>query len=353
MKRIGIEMVVIEGVIFCCILVFLIFVETSLALNDAEGWLSIENEYFIVYYKPGYEADAEETLRYAMIVRNITMEKYPHKLPFKVEIFIHPQAIYSAVTHAVSTRAVIDIRCPSWKGSWGGYEELGDPFRRVLNHEYVHAVYYYDLYSKRSGWKENVNWFAQGIAEYISQNYLPQYIKEVRDAVESGFFISGNPYAFGLFIVEYMYKEYGKDKVISLIRSDAPTFWDAVKQTFGVSPQEFERNWIKWIYGKFNLTIPPHYLEKEELEELCKELQQKYDSLNRKHSKLLEDYQQLNATYHDLLADYISLESRYQDLKSEHETKIAELNTTKSLMYLFAALTVIFISTTIYFSKIA
>jgi|GEM_PF-4375707 len=48
-----------------------------------------------------------------------------------------------------------------------------------------------------------------------------------------------------------MYKEYGKEKIISLIKSDAPTFLDAIRKELGISPAEFEQGWKTYLANKF------------------------------------------------------------------------------------------------------
>jgi|GEM_PF-5340080 len=172
------------------------------------SWLTIENEYFVVYYHPGYEADAEKALECAMWVRNNTMNKYPHTLNVKVEIYLYsnreeimekegcPTAIsHVGVSGGVLTTAKIGILRPSWEGHWGGYEQLDHPFRRVLNHEYAHIPFYYHLYSKKKGYTDPPSWFSEGLAEYISGNYLPSYEERVREAVLRGSYTIDEPYS--------------------------------------------------------------------------------------------------------------------------------------------------------------
>jgi len=391
-SRMNIGKLIFPKVVAVCYIILFIFILVKIPLVSGESgeWLSIEDEYFIVKYPPGYEGDAKEALRVARIVREITMKKYPHKLPFKVEIMIYPNLPYPAVVYASSTGATIHIRCPSWKGRWGGYEQLGDPFRRVLNHEYVHAVFYYDLYSKPRGYKEVPGWFSQGIAEYISENYLPIYVKRVREILQSGFLIAGHEYALGLFIVEYMYEKFGGEKVISLIKSRAPTFWDAMEETLGITPSEFQKEFIKWIYDKFGIPLPLEYLEEDELVERYKELQQAFTNLEEEHNKLLMNftdlkvkhevlrsiysklskkyeklsadysklettYETLNDTYHNLLAHYKSLNVSYNNLKESYQslkTMYHRLEVSYSLlMYILAATIVTFVTTIMYLMK--
>ncbi|MCW4019519.1 MAG: hypothetical protein NWF00_12725 [Candidatus Bathyarchaeota archaeon] len=187
--------------LICLLLIVFMCVSIQAVSAESNDWLSKENEYFVVKYHPGYEADADVTLETALLVRNITLEKYPHSLPFKVVIHIYTgteELGRNAVIYAGSSSATIHILKPSWTGSWGGFEKLGDPFRRILNHEYVHAPVYYDLYSKPYGYKDSAGWFSQGLAEYISGNFLSSYEKNVREAVQGGDFTVDEPYSWGI-----------------------------------------------------------------------------------------------------------------------------------------------------------
>jgi hypothetical protein len=229
---------------------------------QTQDWLNIENEFFTVKYHAGYEADANLTLSTAMIVRNMTLEKYPHTLSFKVLIYIYtdPQEIggSAGISEVGSNSATIKILRPSWNGSWGGYEQLDNPFRRVLNHEYVHVPFYVDLYSKPSGYSHPPSWFNQGIAEYISQNYLPSYEERVREDVKTNIFpVDEEPYSWGLYIVEFMYNQYGQQKTVNLIKSSAPTFNLAIMTELNETSTQFEGKWQTYLLEKFEVSPSP------------------------------------------------------------------------------------------------
>lgn len=219
-------------------------------IEKKKEWETLENDFFVIKYRQGYEDDARKTLDIAMEVREITLEKYPHELGYTVivKIYTNPDELKSC--RARLSSGTIHILRPSWEGTWCGYEQLDHPFKRQLNHEYVHVPFYNDL--KRSEYKEQVpRWFSQGVAEYISQNYLPSYEKRVRESVQEGSFMIDEHYSWGLYIVEFMYAKYGQKKVINLIKSDAPTFTDALKKEIGLSPSEFEEGWRVYLAEKF------------------------------------------------------------------------------------------------------
>ena len=233
----------------------------EVAFNEDDDWLTIENEFFIIKYHPGQKEDAEEALTCAMWVRENTLKKYPHNLNLKIPITLYSdrdeimakEGVSHGISHVGRSRARIGILSPSWKGSWDGYERLDHPFRRVLNHEYVHCPFYIDLYNKGRGYTKPPCWFNQGIAEYISDNYNPSYFNRVRESVERGSFTINEPYTWGIYIVEYMYSEYGQDKVINVIKSSAPNFNGALMKELGVTPLKFEDDWRRYIADKFGV----------------------------------------------------------------------------------------------------
>ncbi len=213
---------------------------------EKKEWETLESNFFVIKYHQGYEDDARKTLGIAMEVREITLEKYPHELT-KVIIEVYPNRDELGNIAAICIGNTIKILRPSWEGTWCGYEQLDHPFRRQLNHEYVHIPFY----DEERGYTDPPCWFSQGIAEYISQNYLPSYEKRVRESVQGGSFMIGEPCSWGLYIVEFMYTEYGREKVINLIKSDAPTFTDALKKEIGLSPSKFEDGWRAYLAEKF------------------------------------------------------------------------------------------------------
>jgi len=222
---------------------------------------TLESKYFVIKYHQGYVDDARKTLDIAIEVREITLEKYLHELSSKVIIYVYLNRVEIQKEKRVPTalsevdpsnsQNIIHILRPSWDSHWSGYEQLDNPFRRVLNHEYVHVVFYNNLYLKKRGYKDSPSWFSQGIAEYISQNYLPSYEKKVRESVQRGSFMISEPYSWGLYIVEFMFARYCKEKVINLIQSDALTFIDALKKEMGVSSSEFEEGWRAYLAERF------------------------------------------------------------------------------------------------------
>jgi hypothetical protein len=110
-------------------------------------WLSLENEYSIVYYRSGYEADASKTLEWAMLGRSATLKVIPHTLETRVKIFLWDAESWKRPpwqAHADTARYEIHVLTPSdhdkYKGTqWYCGEYCKDPkwYIYAVTHEYA------------------------------------------------------------------------------------------------------------------------------------------------------------------------------------------------------------------------
>jgi len=73
-------------------------------------------------------------------------------------------------------------------------------------------------------------------------------------------------------------------------------------------------------------------------------LKSNFDSLKSEHDTLASDYGTLQNTYASLDSDYDSLLADYDALKSK---SVSELGTSRNLMYVFVATTIVFVATSI------
>ncbi len=236
--------------------------------RPVDPWSTRNYEHFIIRYLPEHQEDVEESISSADWVREKTRSKYPHELSMKVTITLcsdkdEVKRLSNGRSRALGnsrvnlTRADIFIVHPSWEGSWETYCELDHPFRRVLNHEYVHCPFWQDRFraERYGGYKQNVlpSWFNQGLAEYISENNFPSWRSLVMESVNEGRFTIDNEYAWGFYILEYMYETFSQKSVLDLVRSTNPSFWGAVQTELGVSRQDFERrrnHYLQCIFSR-------------------------------------------------------------------------------------------------------
>lgn len=238
-----------------------------------ELWLRIEDEYFIINYKNGKISDAVLILEYCRFARNVTKKAYPHDLSFKINVYLHE--IKSGLSPGMTLAKV-----------WGDYAEIHlltpsdvpDDYKRWIDniwyqknivHEYVHVPTYQNIWKTRWGNKYGFPPFFD-IAEYIAifhttEQILNKYSKIIKDMentiIRNGslFFPDYDSYRWGTYLAKYMYEFYGKESIYNLFHTDVEYFWDALNIAFGVSPREFEINWIKWIYDEFGYALPSKY----------------------------------------------------------------------------------------------
>lgn len=197
-----------------------------------------------------------DVLAIANDVRSNTKKVYPHETHERVEIQIY-QGPTSKLQGSPGNADVgvhggtIHILSPTWDKSWNGYEQLENPFKRVLHHEYVHVPFYNSLYGKEYGYRECPTWFSQGVAEYIAENYLPSYESKVKSSVEKGTFdIENSPYAWGLFIVEYLSNEFGLETSLSIVENTSTTFRSAIEDVTELRWTDFEEGWKQYLKSR-------------------------------------------------------------------------------------------------------
>lgn len=97
------------------------------------------------------------------------------------------------------------------------------------------------------------------------------------------------------------------------------------------------------LNGYSNLSESHYILLEEYLN-----LKEKMLALNISNSGLLEQFQMLNETLYNLLEDYDKLQNEIDSANLSYQTQAQNF---KDLLYIFAAMTTVFIATTIYLSK--
>lgn len=230
----------------------------------AREWFEQDSEYFKIRFHMEQRNEIEETITLANLVREKTQKKYPHNLGMRVTITLcrdknemnnltgREIAGYSNVS---PNKAEIIILRPGWPNNWDGYEQLDHPFQRVLNHEYVHCPFWQErAQAKLKGGyrdKELPQWFSQGMAEYISENYLPSYEEHVRGKVQRGSFYIDRPYSWGIYIVEYLYQTFQQNQIINLVRSTISTFDKAIQRELGIIYEKLTEGWRQYLLTKF------------------------------------------------------------------------------------------------------
>ncbi len=222
--------------------------------------LTLQNEQLIVRYPsedPRYQRDAEKVFEYGLFARQAVASQYPHELtvPFTIQLFdLAHWTRQPSSADADSTNLLIRFLAPSDQPT--NYRSWDDDTWYLKNvvHEYTHIAVNRDFRNRGSA----PQWFSEGFAEYIAifhstPEVLRKYdanLQRVRDMIgrDEGRLlqVSDDIYYGGALIVKYMDEVYGRDRLIAVIKSDAPSFWEAVKRELRVSLDVFEDNWIEW-----------------------------------------------------------------------------------------------------------
>ncbi len=146
--------------------------------------------------------------------------------------------------------------------SMGGQSKSSDEYTlRLLGHEIL-SLYLEALSRTRAkGWQyySAPSWFTQGSQEYVAslclkkqprEEIFKSYFQSASVQIESEIKVS-NPYSGGLVIMQFVADEFGEDKLIEVIASEAATFDDAFRDVLG-SRREFQTAFQEWQKRKMN-----------------------------------------------------------------------------------------------------
>lgn len=140
--------------------------------------------------------------------------------------------------------------------SMGGQDKASDEYTlRLLGHEIISLYLEVLSRTRNKGWAyySAPNWFTQGSQEYVASLCLKKssrdkifenYHRSVEIKVEPQITVS-NPYSGGLVIMEFIADQYGEEKVLEIIASEADSFHQAFEAVLG--PKEaFREDFKKW-----------------------------------------------------------------------------------------------------------
>lgn len=239
---------------------------------DLYNWNSIQDGKLIIEYLDGYIGTAKHTLTALKWVQQHVQESFPHKLSDPAIVNLCPSKEImsrefggrrnpiSLVGRSGGRILMLD---PAYSGPCGHHftrleEPLHNPFVQTLVHEYSHVPFYNKLYDQE-GWSDPPRWLSQGIGDYIAENYRPNYITAVDEAVANeNWNFEEQPYFWGLFLAEYMFETHSPAGVASLIENNAETFSQAMADTFGVTYPTFQENAKEYLREQFSGDVSPH-----------------------------------------------------------------------------------------------
>ena len=238
-------------------------------------WQLLKSEHFDIYFPRGYNHLAQKTLQYAEEANIHLSRRLNHRLSMVTPIFVYPSHGHFQSTNIIPF--AID------EGTGGFTERIkrrvvvpylgsNDEFRHVVVHELVHAFQYDILLGQTMGSTFSIAsggqpplWFVEGMAEYFSLGWDATVDMQMRDAaltdslptlemmteyrVQNGFIF----YKGGQSIMQYIADTYGEHKIGEMLRDlrDLRGIEDAVKTNLGITFDEFDADWRRWVKRKY------------------------------------------------------------------------------------------------------
>lgn len=229
-------------------------------------WHYLQSEHFDIYFYPGAYKLAVFTANVAEEAYKQYTEDFNYELSKRVSIIMYKShndfqqtnVVFSYLTEGIGgvtelykNRVVIPFE--------GSYSQ----FRHVIRHELVHAVMNDMLYggsvqSLISGQVIQVpTWFAEGLAEYLSQHWNTRTDMMARDATINGYLVQYLPtygaYFGGNSIFRYIAEKYGNEKIAEILHKlkGSFRFEGVVKSALGIDLKEFIDNWQKQMRKEY------------------------------------------------------------------------------------------------------
>lgn len=250
-------------------------------------WQRLSTPHFDIYFPEGYNHLAQKTAEYAEAANIFLSEKLQHRLSMVTPIFVYPSHGHFQSTNIIPF--AID------EGTGGFTERIkrrvvvpylgsNDEFRHVVVHELVHAFQYDILLGQTMGSTLTLVqtgqpplWFVEGMAEYFSLGWDHTADMQMRDAaltdtlptlemmteyrVQTGFIF----YKGGQSVMQFIAETYGENKIGEMLRDlrDLRGIEDAVKTNLGITFEEFDVAWRRWVKRKYFPLVNKKYDDEE------------------------------------------------------------------------------------------
>jgi len=256
---------------------FLPFGRNKIAYTDFD-WRILRTEHFDIYYYP----ELKELAGIGAAIAEESYARLEREFNFTVTKRI-PLIFYSSPIHFQQTNVTPGF-IPDGVG--GFFEFLKgrvvipsagsiEQWRHVINHELVHVFMHNKLEAVMRTHGVRFDrylplWYVEGLAEFFSTTWDSQAEMILRDAVLNGYFVplsniwmirgSFLMYKSGQAALEFMAREYGREKIVKLIDNfwKADDFSDVMRLTIGKNYREFDREWIRDLKKRYYPLVQTH-----------------------------------------------------------------------------------------------
>ena len=261
-----------------------------------QDWLEARTDTYSVFYVAGSEADVELAKTWMNRAEEASFDRYGVRFSrYKIALYLHPAPVPTQNVNVGTARLIccntnsgistgtIHFLTPSYPGWRQGIEPSTglamDAYyqKRLMMHEYMTVAHYLVQESRGPssagafgpGWQyySAPDWFYQGLQEWdglaaSDKNYRetvsPLIIRKSRQTDGIVCCLTLDPavpavavasvYVDGFTLLSYLSSRYGQDVAGRILRSDAATFWEAVRQSTSVdSPSALWEGLALWL----------------------------------------------------------------------------------------------------------
>ncbi|WP_460331224.1 hypothetical protein [Thermus oshimai] len=215
-----------------------------------------------VFYAPGYESDAELFLTWTREVLGKLATFFPDVLtavPGNINVLLYPlnSGVDFGRAFADPLQNSINFLTPSM-GQTRGQDATW--YQGNIAHEYFHILYSY--YRKSAGghsYQDSPSWFREGVGEYARYLVLGEETFDRIYGQRYGVYIPTllqrpledvDPYAGGSWALRFLHIRYGAQGIRDILKSPAPSFWEAVSSVTGLTQEMFYGEFRAWLQAQ-------------------------------------------------------------------------------------------------------
>ena len=255
-----------------------------LTVAHAQSWLEVKAPHYSIFYKAGYEKDAEFARQWMDRAEQLMKSKY-NVTPehYRASLYLYSDPVPTANIGTAQNRccpvenglrqATIDMLAPSapawkekeYKSSLGMSKSEESYHAKILMSEYI-PIGHYAIQDSRpdGGWRyySAPGWFVQGLQEYdaifhttdtnrdVTSKNLLEWAKRNSDGFtccSPGLAIK-DVYNGGATFMTFLAVEFGEDIHARLLRSEASSFQTALtNETKPYTPDQLYQRFQAWL----------------------------------------------------------------------------------------------------------
>ncbi len=254
---------------------------------DKFSWHVYASPHFDIYYYPEEEAFLEKIVSFAESNYVTLSEIFDHEIKFRIPLIIYkthgefeqtnitlqfiPQAV-AAFAEPLRNRMVLPIDSPP------------DELYKLIGHELTHIFEYSIFFQENLGRTFRARpplWLMEGLASFMAKDESNLDIMVIRDAVVNGLVppihqlnvLTFLTYRFGAAAFQFIEDRWGPEGLRNFLWEYrrvlvSGNIGKALKEAFGMEPEEFDRQFQKYLQKKYL----PFLLTKKEPEDYGREI---------------------------------------------------------------------------------